>query len=125
MPITDHSSSLRTPELHISIFIKQQQQARWAHPRPGRSERSTGPLSEREREREREGGRVYSYSDAERRAGALSKREREREREGARAYSQTAADEREAILNLSHKVYIDRSLSNADTMGNKGSKIDD
>src|SRR4029434_3853006 len=78
-----HSSYLRTPELHISIFIKQQQ-ARWAHPRPGRSERITGPLLERERERERE---------------------------GARAYSQTAAHEREAILNTLHKVYIDRSLA--------------
>ena len=69
--------------MHISIFIRQQQQARWAHPRPGRSERSTGPPSERE---------------------------------GARAYSQPAADEREAILNTSHKVYIDRSLSNADAI---------
>src|SRR4029434_7686868 len=38
----------RTLELHISIFIKQQQQAHWAHPRPGRSERDTGPISERE-----------------------------------------------------------------------------
>ena len=34
-----HLSYLRTPELHISIFIKQQQQARRALPRPGRSER--------------------------------------------------------------------------------------
>ena len=76
-----HSSYLRTPELHISIFIKQQQQARWAHPRPGRSERGTGSLSEKEE---------------------------------ARAHSQTAADEREAILNTSHKVYIDRSLAFSD-----------
>ena len=31
------------------------------------------------------------------------------QREGAQAHSQTAADEREAILNTSHKVYIERS----------------
>ena len=30
---------------------------------------------------------------------------------GSPDYSQTAADEREAILNTSHKVYIDRSLA--------------
>src|SRR4029434_5883172 len=44
-------------ELHISIFIQEQQACR-AHPRPGRPERGTGPLSERERERERKRGLI-------------------------------------------------------------------
>ena len=43
-----HLSYLRTPELHISIFIQQQQVCR-AHPPPGKPERGTGPLSDRER----------------------------------------------------------------------------
>ena len=44
-----HSSDLRTLELHIIIFIKQQQQACRAHPRPGRPERTARALSQRER----------------------------------------------------------------------------
>ena len=57
-----HPSYLRTPELHISIFIKQQQQqARRALPRPGRSERGTGPTSERE------GVRAHSQTAADER----------------------------------------------------------
>src|SRR4029434_9540410 len=70
------------------------------HPRPGRSQRNTRPLSETRRERDRE-----------REAWTHRERERERERETARAYSQLAADEREALLNTTHKVYIDRSLA--------------
>ena len=63
---TDHSSYLSTPELHLSIFIKQQQQACWDHPRPGRSERSMGPLSERE------GSRDYSQTALDEREAMLN-----------------------------------------------------
>src|SRR4029434_9640606 len=47
------TNSLKLPQdsrVNIRIFI-QQEQACLAHPRPGRPERGTGPLSERERAR--------------------------------------------------------------------------
>ena len=52
--------------MHISIFIKQQQEACRAHPRPGTSERGTGPLSEREE------ARAHSQTAADEREAKLN-----------------------------------------------------
>src|SRR4029434_10808551 len=62
-------NSLKLPrisELHIGIFIQQQQQACQAHPHPGRLERGTSPLSERER------ARAHSQTAADEREANLN-----------------------------------------------------
>src|SRR4029434_1543595 len=61
-----HSSYFRTPELHIRIFIQQQQACR-AQPRPGRSERERG------REKgERESALVETFIPGLEKKGPLS-----------------------------------------------------